>query len=196
MLFIQNGSAVRSILFRQGCSLENESPVSVRLISPNRSQGWCKSRVGDNFSSVPGGFCTWTESREARSLTILCQSVALLARKKSRASDASMFGRQEPLLKLGRPYFSPLGELLFQGVVGKKERKRAVSRMRSVSSLPSGATLAMEKNLEVVTAYLQKQKNAPLNLGRLDNVKNKRDHVYSYVASGKGVNAYILDKAL
>ena len=53
----------------------------------------------------------------------------------------------------------------------------------------------LEANLEVVPGSIYKQTNAPLNLGRLDNHRNKRDRVYRYVATGKGVNAYILDKA-
>lgn len=90
--------------------------------------------------------------------------------------------------------FRPLSDQLEQGNLTNRGRKRVVKRMRSVRSLPPGATVDLEANLEVVSGSLHKQTKAPLNLGRLDNRDNKRDRVYRYASTGKGVNAYILDK--
>lgn len=66
--------------------------------------------------------------------------------------------------------------------------------MHSVESRPRGATVSLEVNRPIYDASLYRQTNAPLNLARLDNSKNKRDHIYRYAATGKGVNVYILDK--
>lgn len=60
-----------------------------------------------------------------------------------------------------------------------------------------GATVSLEPNLEVVEGgALVTQKDAPLNLGRLDQAENKMDNEYSYMTTGKGVTVYVLDKVI
>ena len=53
----------------------------------------------------------------------------------------------------------------------------------------------IEKNLDVDVGTLYTQRKATLNLGRLDNADNKRDRIYRYGSTGKGVHVYVLDKA-
>ncbi|GMH33288.1 hypothetical protein BSKO_01122 [Bryopsis sp. KO-2023] len=83
--------------------------------------------------------------------------------------------------------------------VSALEKEKVLETLQKILSTTEGtenAKINFEQNLEVVATALHTQKNAPLNLGRLDQARNTKDNEYKYRTTGKGVTVYVLDKGI